>query len=98
VNGNYNRKGLSKTSGDSLATYVKMWPTPTLQDAKNSTLPPSQMDRDHLPGALMREGEKGQLNPIWVEWLMGWPLTWTGGVKSLTSAESPQESQTDPQD
>jgi hypothetical protein len=27
-NGNYNRKGLSKNSGDGLATAVKMWPTP----------------------------------------------------------------------
>ena len=29
VNGNYNRKGASQNSGDGLATYVKMWPTPT---------------------------------------------------------------------
>ena len=28
VCGNYNRKGLSKTSGDGLATAVKKWPTP----------------------------------------------------------------------
>ena len=31
-----------------------MLPTPTAQDAKNSTLPPSQMDRDSLPGHLLR--------------------------------------------
>jgi len=29
VNGNYNRKGASKSSGDGLATQVRMWPTPT---------------------------------------------------------------------
>lgn len=28
VHGNYNRRGLSKSSGDGLATAVKMWPTP----------------------------------------------------------------------
>jgi hypothetical protein len=28
IKGNYNRKGLSKTSGDGLATQVRMWPTP----------------------------------------------------------------------
>lgn len=28
INGNYNRKGLSKNSGDGLATAVNMWPTP----------------------------------------------------------------------
>ena len=33
VNGNYNKKGLSPTSGDGLATAVmkRMWPTPTMQ-------------------------------------------------------------------
>ena len=40
VNGNYNRKGLSKTSGDGLATYVKAnpepWAFPTARDWKDS--------------------------------------------------------------
>jgi hypothetical protein len=55
------------------------WPTPTVNDSKNSTLPPSQVAHDNIPGALLRDGEKtgGQLNPTWVEWLMGWPLGWT---------------------
>ena len=34
VNGNYNRKGLSKKSGDGLATFVKKWPTPQSRDFK----------------------------------------------------------------
>lgn len=25
----------------------------------------------------MRAGNGGQLNPEWVEWLMGWPIGWT---------------------
>ena len=33
VNGNYNRKGASKTSGDGLATWAKMWQTPVADDA-----------------------------------------------------------------
>jgi DNA (cytosine-5)-methyltransferase 1 len=33
VNGNYNRKGASKTSGDGLATWAKMWQTPIANDA-----------------------------------------------------------------
>jgi hypothetical protein len=33
VNGNYNRKEASKTSGDGLATAVRMWPTPKASDA-----------------------------------------------------------------
>lgn len=35
VNGNHNRKGASATSGDGLATVVKMWPTPQASDCKD---------------------------------------------------------------
>jgi len=61
------------------AVAQKIWPTPTVNDSKNCTLPPSQVNHDNLPGALLRNGEKtgGGLNPMWVEWLMGWPLGWT---------------------
>ena len=55
------------------------FPTPTVNDSKNSTLPPSQIGRDNIPGALLRDGQPpgGQLNPDWVEGLMGWPMNWT---------------------
>ena len=58
---------------------ARHWPTPTVNDSKNCTLPPSQVKHDNIPGALLRDGEKagGALNPTWVEWLMGWPLGWT---------------------
>jgi hypothetical protein len=55
----------------------RMWPTPTAQDSKNSTLPPSQSSRDSIPGELLRDGESGELNPPFVEWLMGFPIGWT---------------------
>jgi hypothetical protein len=57
----------------------KHWPTPAAQDAKNSTLPQSQSQRDSIPGAQLREGQKpgGQLNPMFVEWMMGYPRDWT---------------------
>lgn len=35
VFGNYNRKGATDTSGDGLATAVKMWPTPLATDGAN---------------------------------------------------------------
>lgn len=54
-----------------------MYPTQTANDAKNATLPPSQCDRDSVPGALMRDGVTGSLNADWVEWLMGYPQGWT---------------------
>lgn len=58
----------------------KMWPTPTANDAQNSSLPPSAKDWDSVPGAIMREGhtaQEGQLNPEWVEMLMNFPRGWT---------------------
>jgi len=69
--------------GPNLATAVKLFPTPTSQDAKNCTLPPSQRERDSIPGMMLRTGEApgGQLNPSWVEWLMNWPIGWTDTEK-----------------
>lgn len=52
------------------------WATPAAQDAKNTTLPASQLHRDTIPGNLLLEGEKGQLNPDWVACLMGYPSDW----------------------
>lgn len=83
VCGNNNRKGLSKTSGDGLATFVKKFPTPQASDHR---------DRGNLSDRCVQRRidlgkqislsqsvstESGQLNPTWVEWLMGWTLGWT---------------------
>lgn len=79
----WNQRMYDKESGRlaqrSLNQFVQMYPTPTVNDSKNSTLPPSQINHDNLPGALLRAGEKSgaRLNPDWVEWLMGWPIGWT---------------------
>jgi len=51
----------------------KMWPTPTVQDAKNNGSP-SQMRRNTKP---LNAEVGGKLNPDWVEWLMAWPIGWT---------------------
>ena len=126
VDGNYNRKGLSKTSGDGLATAVKMWPTPDTQNHRDGSkmrkdnnldqggrhgvslhhavyhtekMWPTPTKSDHKgsgPTMVRKDGKLrgdrldyaternsdgsptgGQLNPTWVEWLMGWPLGWT---------------------
>src|SRR5690606_7463573 len=69
--------GTHGDGGPNLQTAVKMWPTPAAQDGKNATLPPSQKNRDTIPGAVIRTGENGQLNPAWVETLMGFPIGWT---------------------
>lgn len=66
-------------------------PTPAAQDAKNATLPPSQIDRDTVPGWMMRNGQVGTLNPEWVEWFMGYPL---GHTKAPSSSKGSRASVT----
>jgi hypothetical protein len=66
-----------------LETIVaKMLPTPTANDSKNASLPPSQAHRDGLAGAMLRDdliptGGATYLNPSFVEEMMGFPVGWT---------------------
>lgn len=66
---------------------VKMWPTPAAQDGKNAMLPENQALRDTIPGAIIRQGQTGQLNPNWVEMLMGFPVGYTNPEDTRTAAE-----------
>jgi hypothetical protein len=59
--------------GTPLSMAVRMWATPTVQDAKNNGAA-SQHKRNTKP---LNAEVGGHLNPPWVEWLMGWPLEWT---------------------
>ncbi|HEY9814957.1 MAG TPA: hypothetical protein V6D20_04015, partial [Candidatus Obscuribacterales bacterium] len=83
VCGNHNRKGASKTSGDGLATAVKNWPTPQASDNRDrGNLSSPAIKRRKAKGKQIMlsqsvSSESGQLNPAWVEWLMGWPIGWT---------------------
>jgi hypothetical protein len=70
-------KNAATGSGSCLPNFVKMWPTPTTNDSKNATLPPSQLGRNSVIGELQRQGITGSLNPTWVEWLMGYETEWT---------------------
>ena len=76
TNGNYNRKGCSVNSGNGLATVVKLLPTPTVNDSKNNN-PPSQRTENGRHSDSLNVIAKGALNPVWVEWLMGFPCNWT---------------------
>lgn len=76
VNGNYNRKGLSPASGDGLATWVAKFPTPTARDFRSPGR--SRLERTgSKAGECLPQAVGGQLNPTWVEWLMGFPAEWT---------------------
>jgi len=56
------------------AVANSMWPTPNARDATRDVSP----KRDRLPDAVGSNANTGRLNPTWVEWLMGWPMGWTG--------------------
>ena len=107
VAGNYNQKGASANSGDGLATWAKMWPTPNASDAtkwSNQSLEERKEKGQQLrlPTAVSpMGGAGGNLSPIFVEWLMGWPLNWTalaGGASSRKSGEPLPESPTERQE
>ena len=69
VNGNNNAPGSSPKAGMGLATYAKLYTTPCAADSKGST-----GGGNHRS---LRTEINGQLNPTWVEWLMGFPTGWT---------------------
>lgn len=76
VCGNYNRPGASKNAGMGLASAVKLWPTPVRRDYRAPGR--SRMERTgSKAGECLPQVVGGQLNPTWVEWLMGWPAEWT---------------------
>jgi len=60
---------------------------PRPHDSENTVgkFMPNQRQQD-LASAVARDG--GQLNPDWVEWLMGWPIGWTD-LKPLETGKSP---------
>jgi len=74
INGNHNRKGLSPTSGDGLATAVNKWPTPQARDYRTGM--PARYTNPERSNDL-NDAVGGKLNPIFVEWLQGWPKNWT---------------------
>lgn len=63
-------------AGTNLATAVRKFPTPTARDYKSGK-GQTQEDRGRKNGQSLAEVSGGQLNPQWVEWLMGFPLGWT---------------------
>ena len=70
----YARTNRPRSGGDDLAASVaRLYPTPTARDHKG---------KGHS-GQLGTE-IGGQLNPTWVEWLMGFPLGWTALSASAT--------------
>lgn len=87
VNGNYNRKGSSKTSGDGLVTALtRLLPTLTAHDYRGGAKPErtARMRQESSRGTdlatslrAMFPKTTGIINPSWAEGYMGYPIGWT---------------------
>jgi hypothetical protein len=62
-----------------LAHQVFKWPTPRTKGMCGGSGAWNQLNKITTleEARQMGAGNGGQLNPTWVEWLMGWPLGWT---------------------
>ena len=75
-----------------LEQAVALWPTPTSRDHKGGYLGGrirnGKVSMDTLDVAVQHTDNQsrrnGQLNPTWVEWLMGYPTAWTALEHSAT--------------
>ena len=69
----------SARSSDMGKTYAdvkeRLLPTPCARDWKDNGTSPAELRRN---SATLATIAGGQLNPMWVEWLMGYPTGWTG--------------------
>jgi len=80
-------RGVGKTvgtkRGTTLGGAVRMWPTPRASEWKGTGPLGSKSHKHRLTkgylDATVQEADQvtGQLNPTWVEWLMGFPTGWT---------------------
>jgi len=62
---------------------MQNWPTPTTRDYKGKS-GAGRQERKGNPKDTLPNAVGGNLNPMWVEWLMGWPLGWTDLKPSAT--------------
>ena len=72
-------------------SHARLWGTPTAVSWKGSGAVGSKswahdVSMGNLKGQVMEPGVSGQLNPTWVEWLMGFPTGWTDCEASETPA------------
>ena len=59
---------------DTVPIYVQKYPTPVAWMSKDNVHSPAELNRNT---ETLATHAGGKLNPMWVEWLMGWPLGWT---------------------
>jgi len=73
-------RGYSHNLSEAVA-YSRKWPTPNASDHIQRKTSASWKEKGRVNYVLSNPEvtgvHGGQLNPTWVEWLMGWPLEWT---------------------
>jgi hypothetical protein len=75
-----------------LAQAVKMWPTPTARDYRGGMSEEAlrRREAESSRGVNLSEhvqrlgGNNGMLNPMWVAWLMGFPIEWASFAATVT--------------
>lgn len=69
----------TRATGKNLQNAVASWPTPMARDHKDGDGTADVPTNGHLGRAAPRDptSHPGQLNPDWVEMLMGFPIGWT---------------------
>jgi hypothetical protein len=86
------RSGKNKSCWENsrpLSEMVERWPTPRANPAMAATITEGA-DPDRYPNleTVVKKRDPGvvggQLNPMWVEWLMGLPIGWTGSEPLAT--------------
>jgi len=81
------------TKTRNLNDQIAKWPTPNASDHIQRKTSASWKEKGRVNYVLSNPEvtgvHGGQLNPTWVEWLMGWPLGWTD-LKPLAMDKYPQ--------
>lgn len=78
--GKFNSRGEPK-----LSAQAKLWPTPTSRDHKDTGDCANVPVNGLLGRSVGPSKGNGSLNPLWVEWLQGYPVGWT----DLEPSETP---------
>ena len=91
-----NTNGLDGGSNSRKALKARInqerWPTPAARDFRSPNSKPYSERGGGKKGEQLPNAVGGQLNPPWVEWLMGWPIGWTA-LEPLETAKSPNAQQ-----
>jgi len=81
----YRQPMLAQITSENECGSLRKYPTPNASDGQRGTMPnwkpvrPSGHPAQYPLGQALRDltGIVGKPNPMFVEWLMGWPLQWT---------------------